>query len=542
MGRPALEAVPGRSPRQHPHLPTPPRRSHRHASRPGPRAPADRRGPRSRRGGGLRVRPAPRRSDVAIRRAAISQGGDGGGRRRPHRPRLRRPRRRPGRPAHDRQRALRLWRRRPGVPARALRRRPGHDPGHAGRPVRRDRPPVRGTPSRGRRPLRGHRRLGTALGTRHYFDHASSSPLRPRALEAMLPYLTEHHADPGRVHTEGHATRAAVEAAREQVGALFGARPREVVFTSSGTEAVNAAVFGAIARTTAAGVPAPALVATAVEHSSVLDACRRAGVEVELVPVDGRGRVDPSEVVSALTDETALVNVQVANHEVGTLQPAAEVAAACRDRGVLCHVDACAGAGYVPVALSDLGADLVSVTAHKMGGPKGVGALLVRKGLRVPPFIVGGAQERGRRGGIENVPAIVGFGAVAEEVAGSLGAEATHLRALTDRLLAEIPAAVAGIRVYGNPADRLPNLVCFGVEGVEAEPVLLGLDRRGIAAHSGSSCASETLEPSPVLAAMGVDAEHSLRISVGWTSTDVDVDAVLAALPEVVQGLRDLRS
>lgn len=368
------------------------------------------------------------------------------------------------------------------------------------------------------------------VSSRHYLDHASSSPLRPVALDAMLPYLREHHADPGRVHTEGHVTRAALETAREQVAALVGARPREVVFTSSGTEAVNTAIFGA---------GRGHLVTTAVEHSSVLDACHRAGGEVTVVGVDGLGRFDPGEVMAAVRDDTALVNVQLANHEVGTLQPAAEVAAACRERGVPCHVDACAALGYVPVAFT---ADLMSVTAHKMGGPKGAGALLVRRGLRFPPLLVGGAQERARRGGIENVPAIVGFGAAAAQVAGSLDAEVARFRALTDRVLREAVAAVPGIAVYGDPDRRLPHLVCLGTEGVEAEPVLLGLDQRGVAVHSGSSCSSETLEPSPVLEAMGVDAEHSLRVSVGWPSTDADVDALLAALPEVVAGLRALRT
>lgn len=357
----------------------------------------------------------------------------------------------------------------------------------------------------------------------------------------MLPFFSEHHADPGRVHAEGHVTRAAVEGAREQVATLFAARPREVIFTSSGTEAVNAAVFGAVTRSSERGEPLH-VVATAVEHSSVLDACRRAGAELTVVEVDGLGRVHPGAVTGAMRDETALVNVQLANHEVGTLQPAAEVAAACRERGVLCHVDACAAAGYVPVDFAALGADLVSVTAHKSGGPKGAGALLVRRGLRLPPLVVGGAQERARRGGIENVPGIVGFGAAAEEIGGSLDGESKRLRDLTDRIVDAAPGLVAGLSVYGDPDSRLPHLVCLGVEGVEAEPVLLGLDQRGVAVHSGSSCSSETLEPSPVLEAMGADAEHSLRVSVGWSSTDADVDAFLDALPAVVDGLRALRA
>ena len=233
--------------------------------------------------------------------------------------------------------------------------------------------------------------------------------------------------------------------------------------------------------------------------------------------------------------------MQLANHEVGTIQPAGEVVAAARERGVLTHVDACAAAGYSPVDFAALGADLCSVTAHKFGGPKGIGALLVRRGLRIPPFHLGGAQERNRRAGLENVAAAVGFAAAVSELAGDrLAAEAEAARNLTDRLLTEAPKLIDGLTVFGDPVDRLPHLVCFGVEGVEAEPVLLGLDQRGVAVHSGSSCSSETFEPSPVLSAMGVDADHSLRISVGWSTTADDVDRVLAALPDVIGRLRRL--
>jgi cysteine desulfurase len=356
----------------------------------------------------------------------------------------------------------------------------------------------------------------------------------------MLPYLREHHADPGRLHAEGRVTRVALEEAREQVASLLGARPREVIFTASGTEAINTAVWGAVAR---ADAPAH-LVTTAVEHSAVLDACNRSGAEITVVGVDGLGRFDTSEVLDAVRAETALVTVQLANHEVGTIQPAAEIAAACRERGVLVHVDACMAAGHVPLDFGALGADLCSVSAHKFGGPKGAGALLVRRGLRLPPFVVGGAQERARRGGLEDVPAMVGFGAVAGELGadGRLDAEARTQRELTDRVASDAPERVGGVVRYGDPDDRVPQLVCFGVEGVEAEPILLGLDQRGVAVHSGSACSSEALEPSPILEAMGVDADHSLRVSVGWSSTTEDIDAFLDAFPAVVDRLRALRA
>jgi len=336
-------------------------------------------------------------------------------------------------------------------------------------------------------------------------------------------------------------SRVAVETAREQVAARFGARPREVVFTASGTEAINTAVWGALARAAGGGVGGGHVVTTAVEHSAVLDAIRRGATETTVVGVDRVGRFDPEEVAAAMRPDTVLVSVQLANHEVGTLQPAAAVVERARERGVVVHVDACAAAGHVAVDFVTLGADLCSITAHKFGGPKGAAALLVRRGLRFPPFVVGGAQERARRGGIENVPAIVGFGAAALEAANGTTGDEARERALTNRLVRETMTRTEGVERYGDPADALPHLVCFGIEGVEAEPILLALDQRGVAVHSGSSCSSETLEPSPVLEAMGVDADRSLRVSVGWSSTDADVDAFVDAFPPVVEMLRGLR-
>jgi cysteine desulfurase len=372
---------------------------------------------------------------------------------------------------------------------------------------------------------------------RAYLDHPSSAPLRPHALEAMLLFLREHPGDPGRLHAEGRVTRVAIEEAREAVAQLFGARPREVVFTSGGTEAVNAAVFGARER---AG--SPHIVVSAVEHSSVLDAAARTG-DVTIVGVDRLGRFDADEVAAAIRPDTALVSVQLANHEVGTLQPAARVADLARERGVTVHVDACAAAGHVDVSLAGLGADLCSVTAHTWGGPKGTGALLVRRGLRFPPLLVGGAQERARRGGIENVAAIVGFGAASTELAGDgVATEGARARDLIERLLAKTLTSVDGVEQLGDPAGRLPNLLCLSIAGVEAEPILLALDQHGVAAHSGSSCSSEELEPSPVLAAMGVDADHSLRVGVGWSSTDADIDRFLDVFPGIVERLRGLRT
>jgi cysteine desulfurase len=372
---------------------------------------------------------------------------------------------------------------------------------------------------------------------RAYLDHASSAPLRPVALDAMLPFLREHHADPGRLHAEGRVTRVALEEARTKVGAFFGARPREVVFTASGTEAVNAAVWGAVKRS---GKHSPHVVTTAVEHSCVRDALARSRAEVTTVEVDRFGRFSAADVLGEVRDDTALVAVQLANHEVGTLQPAAAVAASARARGVLVHVDACAAAGHMPVDFHELDADLCSVTAHKLGGPKGAGALLVRRGLRLDPLLVGGAQERARRAGIEDVPAWVGFGAAcaAIDVAGEAAAQRA-LIATASRIVDEVP----GVTRFGASGDDgLPNVLCVGVDGVEAEPILLALDQHGVAVHSGSSCSSETLEPSPVLAAMGVDADHSLRVSVGWSSQPADVERFVEVFPGIVERLRGLRA
>jgi cysteine desulfurase len=375
---------------------------------------------------------------------------------------------------------------------------------------------------------------------RSYLDHASTSPLRPEARAALVEALTVT-GDPGRIHAEGLAARVAVEHAREQVAALVGSRPREVVFTSGGTEAIAAACWGAAQR------GGRHQVTTAVEHSAVRQAAARHG-EVTTVPVDRAGRIDVGALVDAVRDDTSVVHVQWGNHEVGTTQPVVDAVAACRARGVPVHVDAAQAVGHVPVAFDDLGADLLSLSGHKLGAPAGTGALVVRRGLRLAPLLVGGDQERARRAGLENTAALAGLGAACEGLSADGGARlaaeaATHL-ALTDRIVAELlgegtnPAP--GLVRYGDPVHRLPHIVCFGIHGVEPQAVLLGLDRAGVAAHSGSACSSESLEPSPVLEAMGVDAHRSLRLSVGWSTTDADVDRLVAALPGVLADLRAL--
>jgi len=356
--------------------------------------------------------------------------------------------------------------------------------------------------------------------TRHYLDHASTSPARPEAIDAMVDALRDLGGDPGRIHTEGLAARGVVELARDQIASFFGCRSsREVVFTSGATESIATAVFGAAAR-------GGHQVLTAVEHSAVRLAVANTG-ESTVVGVDSKGRVAVDDVLDALRPDTACVHVQWGNHEVGTVQPVAEITAACRSQGVLVHVDAAQAAGHVDIAFEALGCDLLSVSAHKLGGPPGIGALLVRRGVRLQPLLLGGDQERARRAGYENVPAIAGFGAAVASI--DVAAEGAAQRALTDRILHEVDS---GLVPYGDLEHRVPHIVCFGVPGIEPQAVLLGLDRAGIAAHSGSACSSEALEPSPVLAAMGVDAHRSLRFAPDLTT------AGWRQAPRVLRGRR----
>lgn len=378
---------------------------------------------------------------------------------------------------------------------------------------------------------------------RTYLDHASTTPARPEALAALARWGTLPTGDPGRLHEEGRTIRDALETARAQVADLLGVAARQVVFTSGGTEAINAAVWGATR-----AVPGAPVLCAAVEHSAVRDASARVA-PTEEVGVDSAGRLDVDAVRARLQandlPRPALVHCQWGNHEVGTLQPVHEVVGLCREAGVAVHVDAAAACGHVPTDLGALDADLVSVSAHKLGGVPGAGALIVRRGSRFDPLIVGGEQERGRRAGLEPIPALLAFGAAAAALVpggGVIGAQATAARRHIAAVV-EAAIAVGGVEVVGPaaPADRLPHLVCLGVHGVEAEPVLIGLDRAGVAVHSGSACSSESIEPSPVLEAMGVDPSHSLRVSVGWTTTDADCAAFAGAFARVVADLRSLR-
>lgn len=375
---------------------------------------------------------------------------------------------------------------------------------------------------------------------RTYLDHASTTPLRPAAADAMADWLDRSRrgqvGDPSRSHAEGLGARSELEQARARVGEFLGARPREVVFCSGATEAIATAGHAAFA-----ACPSGHAVLSAVEHAAVRAAASPANAHAPtIISVDEHGRTTAEELLAAITPTTAIVHLQWVNHEVGTIQPVAEVVAGCRERGVLVHIDAAQAAGRVPISFTDLGADLMSISGHKLGGPPGTGVLLVRRGLRIDPLIRGGDQERARRAGMENLLGAVGLGAAAAELCTSLPQEHAAALSATHHLV-EWVATTPGLRLIGHPTERAPHLVCLTVDGVEPQAVLIGLDRVGIAVHSGNSCSSEALEPSPVLRAMGADADHSLRVSVGRDTTLADIDRFIAAMPPILAELRALR-
>jgi cysteine desulfurase len=371
---------------------------------------------------------------------------------------------------------------------------------------------------------------------RAYLDHASTSPLRPSARDAMVEVLRASASgelgDPARIHVEGLTARARLEDARERVAGWLGARPREVVFTSGATDSIAAAVFGARARDPHRTL----VVASAVEHSAVSRWSERGPCRT--VAVDHHGRVVLDALGATLEEPAALVNLQWANHEVATRQPVAEAVELCGKAGALLHVDAAQAVTEAPDAVRS-GADLVSISGHKLGGPPGTGVLVVRRGLRIPPLVVGGDQERARRAGLENLAGAVGLAAVADELASHGTQERARVRLMGERIRSWVRRR-EDVHLLGDPVHTAGHLVCLGLDGVEPQPVLLGLDQRGVAAHSGSSCSSEAFDPSPVLAAMGADAQRSLRLSVGWSTSEEDVEQALGALEEVLAGLRHL--
>jgi cysteine desulfurase len=371
-----------------------------------------------------------------------------------------------------------------------------------------------------------------------YLDHAATSPLRPEVLEAMLPYLREHGGNPSSLHGSGRRARQGVDEAREVIAQQINAQPREIVFTGSGTEADNLALRGVGWAATARGRH---IVTTAVEHKAVLNTLavmERSNFEVTVLGVDRYGRVDPMAVADALTERTTLVSVMAANNEVGTIQPIAEIGEIVRGHPVRLHVDAVQYAAHEPIDVNAWQADLVSLSAHKLGGPQGVGVLFVRRGTHMLPQLHGGSQERQRRAGTENVAGIVGFGA-----AFALRTETDRLRELSVRLRHGL-LRMDGVALTGHPDERLANNVSVVIDGVEGGDLVAALDLEGVEVSTGSACTSGSTEPSHVLLAMGIDPElahGSIRITTGPETTAADVDRTLEVFAAVLPRLRASR-
>ena len=379
---------------------------------------------------------------------------------------------------------------------------------------------------------------------RIYLDHNATTPPHPAVIDRMSAALREDFGNPSSVHHFGQVAKAALDEARSAVAGLIGADPSEVIFTSGGTESDNFAIRGVAEALDVTG--RKHLIASAIEHEAVLNtlkALARRGWKTTLLPVDQSGIVSPDALAAALTDDTALVSVMHANNEIGTVQPVAELARLAKARGAVFHTDAVQTAGKIPVDVKALGVDLLSLSAHKFYGPKGVGALWVRRGLRLQAPITGGKQERSRRAGTENVAGIVGLGVAAQLARTKMGDEAARLGPLRDRLEAGILRAVTGTAVNGGLSPRVPNTTNISFERVEAESLLIALDLAGVAVSTGSACSSGTLEPSHVLKAMGFPAhrtQNSIRFSLGAANTEADVDRVIAVLPGIVEKLRSL--
>ncbi|MEO8631888.1 MAG: cysteine desulfurase family protein [Chloroflexota bacterium] len=378
---------------------------------------------------------------------------------------------------------------------------------------------------------------------RVYLDHAATTPVDPEVAEAMARVLQETHGNPSSIYAEGRAARELVDRAREEVADALGAQPAEIVFTSGGTEADNLALRGVMQARRGLG---DHLVTTAIEHHAVLDTARdlesHGRARLTVVGVDPDGRVDPAAIAAAVESKTTLVSVMHANNEIGTIQPIAEIAALCHDRGVKLHSDAVQTVGALDFDVRVIPVDLVSVNAHKFYGPKGVGALYVRRGTRLGTIQTGGGQEKGRRTGTENVAGIVGLGVALRLAAERRATEPARQAQLRDRIIDGVLARVPDAVLTGHRTQRLPNNASFCFPGTEGESLIVALDLAGFAASSGSACTSGDTEPSHVLLALGLErhvAQGSLRLTVGRATTDADVDALLEALPPIVARLRE---
>ena len=375
---------------------------------------------------------------------------------------------------------------------------------------------------------------------RIYLDNAATTAVSPEVLEAMLPYFTQVSGNASSIHGYGREAKRAIENARRQVmRALNAAAPQEIYFTSGGTESDNWAIKGA-----ALAIGKGHIVTTAIEHHAVLHTCQwleKQGYTVTYLPVDEYGRVTAAQVEAALREDTILVSVMAANNEVGTIQPIAEIGALCRARGVLFHTDAVQAAGAIPLDVQAMKIDLLSLSGHKLHGPKGAGVLYVRRGVKIDNLLHGGAQERGFRAGTENVPAIVGLGKAVELAQEHLAQNAAQVMRLRDKLISGLMERVPGAKLNGHPTERLPNNVNISFDRVEGEALLLRLDLVGVAGSSGSACTSGAIDPSHVLLALGLtpaQANGALRLTLSTDTTEEEIDAVLDILPPIVEDLR----
>jgi len=376
-----------------------------------------------------------------------------------------------------------------------------------------------------------------------YLDHAATTPVHPRVLERMLPYLKDQYGNPSSVYRLGREAKKAIEDAREKVAQLIGAEPREIVFTSGGTESDNIALQGVARANRARGRH---IITSSIEHHAILhtaEALEKEGFEVTYLPVDKYGLVSIADLEAAIREDTILISIMYANNEVGTIQPIREIGRVAREHGIIFHTDAVQAVGYVPIDVNRDNIDLLSLSGHKLYGPKGIGALYIRKGTRRAPLMGGGSQERKWRPGTENVPGIVGLGEAAALTGENMEERAGKLRRLRDMLIEGVLERIDHVRLNGHPQQRLPGNAHFAFEFIEGESLLLNLDLEGIAASSGSACTSGSLEPSHVLLAMGIPheiAHGSLRLTLGEDNTEEDIKRVLEVLPPIVQKLRDM--
>lgn len=374
-----------------------------------------------------------------------------------------------------------------------------------------------------------------------YLDHAATTPIDPEVLRAMMPYLTEQYANPSTLYSFGREANAAVEEARARVASLIGADPSEIYFTAGATESDNWAIIGAALAHEKKGNH---IITSAIEHHAVLETCEyleKRGFEVTVLPVDEYGLVDPEAVRNAITDKTILISIMHANNEIGTVEPIAEIGAIAREQGILFHTDATQSVGRIPVDVKTMNIDLLSLSGHKMYGPKGIGALYIRKGARIQPYMHGGGQESRKRAGTHNVPGIVGLGKAAEIAQAAMAEESARLTELRDWLIERITTEIPNVRLNGHPTKRLPNNVNVSVQGIEGESMILSLDMFGICVSSGSACTSGDLSASHVLLAVGLPhelAHGSIRMTLGRSTTKEDLEKVVEALTGVVSRLR----